>query len=116
LEHVHDEDAVDYLDDKLGHPLIDPHGAEIPEDFVHLVPGEEVRVAILREGHRGKVVRVLDTNIGGLEVGMQLVVGPREDDSQMWVVTVMDEKSMQGVVRLNHAQADSIIVKLQTRD
>ena len=116
LEHVHDEDAVDYLDDKLGHPLVDPHGAEIPEDFVHLVPDEEVRVAILREGHRGEIVRVMGANIGGLEVGMQLVVGPREDDSQMWVVTVMDENSMQGVVRLNHAQADSIIVKLQSSD
>jgi len=113
LEHVHDEDAVDYLDDKLGHPLIDPHGAEIPEDFVHLVPGEEVRVAILRAGHRGEVVRVIGTNSGGLEVGMQLVVGPREDDSQMWVVSVIDQDSMRGVVRLNHAQADSVIVKLQ---
>jgi len=112
LEHVHDEGAVDYLDDKLGHPLTDPHGAEIPEDFVHLVPGEEVRVAILREGHRGRVVRVLGPDAGGLEVGMQLVVRPREDDSQMWVIDVVDENEIQGVVRLNHAQADSVIVQL----
>jgi hypothetical protein len=62
------------------------------------------------------VVRVIGTNAGGLEVGMQLVVGPREDASQMWVVTVNDPDSMQGVVRLNHAQADSVIVKLQPSD
>ena len=116
LEHVHDEDTVDYLDDKLGHPLFDPHGAEIPEDFVHLVPGEEVRVAILREDHRGEIVRVIGGNTGGLEVGMQIIVGPREDDSQMWVITVIDQDSTQGVVRLNHAQADSVIVKLQASD
>ena len=116
LEHVHDEDTVDYLDDKLGHPLFDPHGAEIPEDFVHLVPGEEVRVAILREDHRGEIVRVIGGNTGGLEVGMQIIVGPREDNSQMWVITVIDQDSTQGVVRLNHAQADSVIVKLQASD
>ena len=116
LEHVHDEDTVDYLDDKLGHPLFDPHGAEIPEDFVHLVPGEEVRVAILREDHRGEIVRVIGGNTGGLEVGMQIIVGPREDNSQMWVITVIDQDSTQGVVRLNHAQADSVIVKLQAGD
>ena len=116
LEHVHDEDTVDYLDDKLGHPLFDPHGAEIPEDFVHLVPGEEVRVAILREDHRGEIVRVIGGNTGGLEVGMQIIVGPREDNSQMWVITVIDQDWTQGVVRLNHAQADSVIVKLQASD
>ena len=45
---------------------------------------------------------------------MQLVVGPREDDSQMWVIDVVDQKEMQGVVRLNHAQADAVIVRLAT--
>jgi hypothetical protein len=75
-----------------------------------------VRVAILREDHRGEIVRVLGANAGGLEVGMQIVVGPREDDSQMWVVTVMDQNSIQGVVRLSHAQADSVIVRLQPSD
>jgi len=34
LEHLHDEQTIDYLDDKLGHPLTDPHGSAIPEDFV----------------------------------------------------------------------------------
>ena len=50
LEHVHDESAVDYLDDKLGHPLVDPHGSEIPEDVQRLQSGEGIKLSFLREG------------------------------------------------------------------
>ena len=47
-----------YLDDKLGHPTKDPHGKEIPEDFVHLTPGATVKAALLREGREGEVVKI----------------------------------------------------------
>ncbi len=80
LEHLHDEDTVDYLDDKLGHPLHDPHGAEIPEDFVHLVPGAEVKASLLREGRQGTITVVGHAaRHSGLAEGQQITSGPRSD-------------------------------------
>ena len=90
LEHLHDEEAVDYLDDKLGHPLTDPHGKEIPEDFEHLVPGEIMTLAILREGHSGQIVSIGELIVEPLAVGDKVAVGGRENDSRTWVVTVTD--------------------------
>ncbi|MBF0300452.1 MAG: metal-dependent transcriptional regulator, partial [Oligoflexia bacterium] len=31
LEHLKDEAAINYLDNKLGHPAHDPHGKKIPQ-------------------------------------------------------------------------------------
>jgi len=112
LEHVHDEDAVDYLDDKLGHPLIDPHGSEIPEDFLHLVPGELVKLAILREGHTGTI-----HSVGGLvsdqaNSGETVEVGPREGDGRIWVVSVTTTSGDKRTLRLDHEQADDISIRL----
>ncbi|MEO2020786.1 MAG: iron dependent repressor, metal binding and dimerization domain protein, partial [Pirellulaceae bacterium] len=109
LEHVHDEEAVDYLDDKLGHPLQDPHGSEIPEDFVHLVPGEPVKAALLREGHRAEIVQ-LDPEAQGtsLQVAMVVETGPREADGTIWTFRLPDDS----VVRLDHATADAVLVRL----
>ncbi len=110
LEHVHDEDAVDYLDDKLGHPLRDPHGAAIPEDFVHLVPGREVKAALLREGHRGTI-----TTIGPhaaqlpLHPDMNITMGSRRDDNR-WTLILDDGKE----VLLNHAEADAVTVRFES--
>ena len=109
LEHVHDEEAVDYLDDKLGHPLRDPHGSEIPEDFVHLVPGQPVKAALLREGHRAEVVQ-LDPEAQGtsLQVAMVIETGPREAEGTIWTFRLPDDS----VVRLDHATADAVQVRL----
>jgi ABC-type Mn2+/Zn2+ transport system permease subunit/Mn-dependent DtxR family transcriptional regulator len=114
LEHVHDESAVDYLDDKLGHPLIDPHGSEIPEDFVDLVPGHEVPLAILREGHSGEVVKVTDTGLASeLPIGTIIHVGPRRDQGQTWTIrfSLADEKDA-GELELDHDGADAVTVLL----
>ena len=107
LEHVHDEETVDYLDDKLGHPLTDPHGAEIPEDFEHLVLGEEVRVSLLREGHVGIVTSIGDSEEPGLRVGMRIVAGRREDDGRVWVLFLPDGNR----IELDHESADSVLVR-----
>ncbi len=112
LEHLHDEDAVDYLDDKLGHPLTDPHGAEIPEDFVHLVPGEVMRLAILREGHTGEVVRVNSGLVDQVAVGDRVTVGVREDNSQTWVINIAQADGQATEHRLNHEEADAISIRL----
>jgi manganese/iron transport system permease protein/iron/zinc/copper transport system permease protein len=106
LEHVYDEEAVDYLDDKLGHPILDPHGEEIPEDFVHLVPGAEVKASLLRRGRGGTVVGAgpgID-----LRPGERITTQPREDAGKVWVFC----DSAGREVRLDHQQADSVIVRL----
>ena len=113
LEHVHDERTVDYLEDKLGHPLTDPHGAEIPEDFVDLVPGNPVSVSLLREGHRAKIVRVgpriTDER---LRPDVLIRMGPRSQDGKLWTVELPDGSQVQ----LDHAQADDVIVELAEED
>ena len=112
LEHLHDEEAVDYLDDKLGHPLTDPHGKEIPEDFEHLVPGKIMTLAILREGHSGQIVSIGDLIVEPLAVGDKVAVGGRENDSRTWVVTVTDADGKSTDYHFNHNEADAICVRL----
>jgi manganese/iron transport system permease protein/iron/zinc/copper transport system permease protein len=110
LEHVHDEQAVDYLDDKLGHPILDPHGELTPEDFVDLVPGAQVKAALLREGHSGVVVLVgAGVPTASLAPGMVITAGKREQEGKVWTfLTPAGEQ-----VRLDHGQADSVLVRLQ---
>jgi len=110
LEHLHDEQTVDYLDDKLGHPLYDPHGSDIPEDFVHLIPGTHVNISLLREGHQAMIANVGQPAIKtGLAKGMQITIGPRRQDGQIWTVNAPDGS----MVSLDHNQADSVSVILQ---
>lgn len=109
LEHVHDEAAVDYLDDKLGHPLRDPHGQEIPEDFVDLVPGALVKASLLREGRSGTVVDVTPAfRHLPLQTGMQVDVGARSADEYLWTIVLPDGRPL----RLNHEAMDAITIKL----
>jgi len=110
LEHLHDEDTVDYLDDKLGHPLVDPHGSEIPEDFVHLVPGTVVKSALLREGRGGVVETVPDEFVGVLPKGTRVVAGPRRNDGRIWTLTLEDGSEL----ALDHDQADEVQVRLDS--
>jgi manganese/iron transport system permease protein/iron/zinc/copper transport system permease protein len=110
LEHLHDEATVDYLDDKLGHPLVDPHGAEIPEDFVHLVPGEDVKASLLREGHVGTVQEVGEqARQSGLEVGDRIKAGPRSKSGSEWSFARSDNT----IVHLDHDAADALTVRLE---
>ena len=109
LEHLHDEETVDYLDDKLGHPLRDPHGAEIPEDFVHLVPGAEVKSSMLREGHRAVVTHLQSgAEQTPLRVGMEVKAGRRSADGRNWTLHLPDGSE----VSLDHETADSVTVTL----
>ncbi len=110
LEHLHDEATVDYLDDKLGHPLRDPHGAVIPEDFVHLVPGAEVKSSLLREGRMGTVTRLDQVATAkGMEVGMRITAGPRSQDGQEWSFILPNRAT----IRMGHEGADAVIVRLE---
>lgn len=110
LEHVHDEETVDYLDDKLGHPLRDPHGSVIPEDFVHLVPGTEVIVSLLREGHRATITKIdAPAQDVSLEVGAAFTTGPRQPDGKHWTLILDDGQQ----ILLDHKQADAVTALLQ---
>jgi len=113
MEHVHDEAAVDYLDDQLGHPLIDPHGAEIPEDFIHLVPGSLVKASLLREGHRGTIESVgrLAGDLG-LDEGTVVIAGPRREEDRIWTLLLPDGRE----VELDHSAADAVTVRFEPLD
>ena len=120
LEHIYDEEAVDYLDDQLGHPILDPHGSEIPEDFMHLAPGGEVPASLLRTGRRARVVRIeerlrgaLDESakeaLGKIAPGEVLEAAPRRDEGASWVFVLPDLRE----IVLNHAAADALIVRIE---
>ena len=109
LEHLNDERTIDYLDDNLGHPLTDPHGSEIPEDFVDFEELEEVRASLLRRGNRAEIVRVEETaRATGLHAGMTVQTEPRSADGETWTLVTDQGKRIQ----LDHHQADAVFVKL----
>ncbi len=109
MEHVHDEETVDYLDDMLGHPTHDPHGAEIPEDFVHLVPDAIVKASLLREGRSAEIVAIApDLASFKLKLGESITAGPRTDNGKTWTFTTDAGMS----IELDHNQADMLDVKI----
>ena len=112
LEHISDESIVDYLDDKLGHPLIDPHGSEIPEDTAKLGDMEEFKASLLREGRVAKVCQVKSiARDTGLEPGAIVTAGERSADGATW--KLITENGQQFL--LNHDQADAVLVQLVDR-
>jgi len=105
LEHISDQATVEYLDDKLGHPLADPHGTIIPADR----KTDEVLCSVLRDGDGAVVVRVAGPASGqGIEAGMTITMGPRLDNGKVWTLTLPDGTNCQ----LNHDQADAVVVKV----
>lgn len=110
LEHVNDEEVVDYLDHKLGHPLTDPHGSEIPEDFVHIEAGGQIRLSLLREGDQAVIQEIGNLPHGsGLKVGTRIEIGPRVS-SNRWTAHVIGTDR---VVEIDHETADAIFVVLE---
>lgn len=110
LEHVHDATAVDYIDDKLGHPLRDPHGSEIPVDRDIVAPGKIVKVSQLREGHRATILSVGPEAANDLlKPGISVRLGPRQQNGNMWTVELADGRK----IALPHAAADAVTVEVQ---
>jgi manganese/iron transport system permease protein/iron/zinc/copper transport system permease protein len=109
LEHLHDTESVDYLDDLLGHPIRDPHGTEIPADLDQCAPGKVCSVSFLREGTRAAVESVDEpAERLGLEPGEPVTVGPRRDGGAVWVLIRQDGSE----ITLSHRQADSTAVRI----
>lgn len=109
LEHVHDRESVDYIDDLLGHPTHDPHGSEIPETADRCSPGSLCRLSMLREGRSARVEQVLDPVAQrNLQHGDSILMGPRTEGGKLWTATRADGS---GIV-LDHRAADSVIVRV----
>ena len=110
LEHLHDEETVDYLDDKLGHPLKDPHGSAIPEDFEHLIPGAEVKFSLLRAGHHGVITQVAELEgLERLKPGLRVQAGTRSEDGSLWTMLLPDGKA----IELEHHLTDAVTIRLE---
>ena len=109
LEHTRDKATVDYLDDKLGHPLKDPHGSEIPEDSGELVAGAQVKASLLREGRSGTIVQLGNqTQNSDFVLGGHITAGPRQDEGRSWTFLLDGGRE----VTLDHISADELIVEL----
>jgi manganese/iron transport system permease protein/iron/zinc/copper transport system permease protein len=108
LEHVSDNATVDYLDDRLGHPIRDPHGSEIPQD-IHLQVGKVVSASLLREGNRAKVVKISDpAHASQLAVDMLITTLPRSADGDRWTFQLPNGKTCV----LDHQGVDQILVEV----
>ncbi|MGI8411255.1 MAG: metal-dependent transcriptional regulator [Solirubrobacteraceae bacterium] len=62
LEHCLSEDLEAAIDEKLGHPTVDPHGDPIPTADLRIDEGSSVSLTSLRPGQRGIFVRVSDSD------------------------------------------------------
>ncbi len=109
LEHLHDKDSVDYLDDLLGHPVYDPHGAPIPQSSEDSVVGGICSLSLLRDGATVEVITLagLETQLP-LYAGMKITVGPRSADQSRWSIILEDGSRLV----LDHEAADSLKVKI----
>jgi manganese/iron transport system permease protein/iron/zinc/copper transport system permease protein len=109
LEHVHQPESVDYLDDLLGHPLTDPHGKEIPENDDRCAPGSLCTLSILREGRRGTVESIGPlARDSGLEIGEPVTLGPRSNAGKTWIVI----RKSGDHLNISHDAADAVQVRL----
>ena len=106
LEHISDQATVEYLDDKLGHPIRDPHGTIIPA----ATDQQSTTVSLLREGNRGVIQQLLpDVKIDTqLSPGTTVTMGPRSADGKVWVIQTDAGQTFE----LDHLQADAIVIKL----
>ncbi len=106
LEHISDPATVEYLDDKLGHPLTDPHGSAIPTDVAKREG--PFMASLLREGHQVKITRIdkLARDFG-LAEGDTVTMAARRNDGSTWVMIAPNGKELE----LTHDEADAIIVE-----
>jgi ABC-type Mn2+/Zn2+ transport system permease subunit/Mn-dependent DtxR family transcriptional regulator len=108
LEHIKDQATLDYLDDKLGHPITDPHGTVIPVDTSQLV-GRDIVLSLLREGNQAEVRRIYQGGtVLGLQAGDRIRMGRRSSDGKFWRLQTTDGREFE----LDHGQADAIIVRM----
>lgn len=108
LEHVHDPRTVGYLDDKLGHPITDPHGSVIPDAEETTVPDAEFAAALLRPGQTAVVTQIAaSARQLNLLPGERVTAGERTGNGSLWNF-LTDEGRL---IEADHKVADAILVR-----
>jgi DtxR family transcriptional regulator, Mn-dependent transcriptional regulator len=75
LEHVHDENLADRLDDYLGYPKFDPHGEAIPKSDGQMPVIITKTLKAVEEGQICRVASVKDTSRSFLQYLKRLKIG-----------------------------------------
>ncbi|MGQ0637601.1 MAG: metal ABC transporter permease [Planctomycetaceae bacterium] len=123
VEHALTEQLVERLDDALGHPDVDPHGAPIPRSSVSdLVPGV-FTLSKLRVGDRGRVAGLAQTAAFGspaekppadllatfgLPLGGEIKLTERDVAAGTWTIEIGSNR-----VTLPHDVADALLVQVE---
>jgi ABC-type Mn2+/Zn2+ transport system permease subunit/Mn-dependent DtxR family transcriptional regulator len=126
VEHMLSEQLVERVDDILGHPAIDPHGAPIPRSpIADRAPGTYT-LSKLRVGDRARIVGLLDAPEGlaaaltepdrsvievvslGLNLGQELQLVDRSQEPPSWRLELADGRTLD----VPHRLADLVLVQL----
>lgn len=126
VEHLLSEQLVESVDDALGHPTTDPHGAPIPRSpIADWAPGV-FTLSKLRVGDRARIVGLADSPAGlaaaltepdrsarevvelGLTLGQVLHVVEHATQPPVWTVASDDGQTH----RVAHRLADLVLVQL----
>jgi ABC-type Mn2+/Zn2+ transport system permease subunit/Mn-dependent DtxR family transcriptional regulator len=127
VEHLLSEQLVERVDDALGHPVTDPHGAPIPRSHVADGTPGNYTLSKLRIGDRARVVGMVDIAAGavtaptefssrvasvaalGLTLGQKLEVVCRDTEPLAWTVSLGDDRQC----TVPHDLADLVLVQLE---
>ena len=126
VEHVLSEQLIERVDDVLGHPAIDPHGAPIPRSpIADRAPGKYT-LSKLRVGDRARIVGLLDAPEGlaaaltepdrsvmevvslGLNLGQEVHLVERSQEPPLWRLALSDGRTCD----VPHRLADLVLVQL----
>ncbi len=109
LEHLHVDATVNYLDHTLGHPLVDAHGAEIPEAPKVVSDPAPLLISQLREGQQARVVSIHGgDHAPALKMGEAITLKGRGRDGKTWLVLREQDQE----IELEHDAADRVSVEL----
>ncbi|MGE5192012.1 MAG: metal ABC transporter permease [Deltaproteobacteria bacterium] len=127
VEHLLSEQLVERVDDALGHPVTDPHGAPIPRSAVADGTPGNYTLSKLRVGDRARVIGIVDVAAGvvtaptefssrvasvaalGLTLGQDLEVIRRDAEPPSWTVALADGRHCD----VPHDLADLVLVQLE---
>jgi ABC-type Mn2+/Zn2+ transport system permease subunit/Mn-dependent DtxR family transcriptional regulator len=118
LEHLLNQQLVEHVDDALGHPVTDPHGAPIPRSSVadgdaglfalaKLRAGDVARVAALAIG---RAERAQDAGLPlGLRAGERVTIAGHDRRLQTWHIRREDGRDLE----VPHDLADRLLLRLE---
>jgi ABC-type Mn2+/Zn2+ transport system permease subunit/Mn-dependent DtxR family transcriptional regulator len=129
VEHLLSEQLVERVDDALGHPVTDPHGAPIPRSAIADSSGGNYTLSKLRIGDRARVVGLVESGTGtpaapagplpaasqvadlGLTLGQTFEVIERTAEPPSWGVALDDGRQF----AVPHESADLVLVQIVRR-